>query len=414
MPFYENKHNLKKIKLRFIFSGVFSHFLEYYDFYIFPAYIFIFSKYYFPIQDISNLYKTLLMFGAAFFARILGAVFFGFIGDIYGRKNALLLSILLMAFSTICIGCLPTYEHIGFIAPLLLLFFRLLQGFSLGGESSGALVFILEQQSILKKNLVGSIILTSGTFGMIFALTIVYILREMPEWTWRISFCLGGSIALFGLYVRLKLPESYEINFDNNKVLFKQYRKLSEHKSAFFRAIGLGTVNSSLVYTLTVFLKLYISMYATIDSQDSFHVVVIGLTLILFLVPFTGYLTDYFKPKKIISYAFYLMLAASFIIPFCLIKQHFIIVSLLLTFLIALINAPTPVFLNSLFPKEIRCFGVSVSFSLGIALGAQIPLLLMLCIRYLQTPYAFSIIFLFLSIISLLSIWNNKRIKNVL
>lgn len=191
---YIKIRNNKNIKVKLLLSGFLSNFFEFYDFALFGAFVVPLSRAFFPNQnnEFTNILNSLLVFGIAFFARPFGSLFFGYLGDTKGRRYALMLSISTMGISTFLIGCLPQYSEIGILATLLLIMCRLLQGFSLGGESNGSFIFLLEHTKSYK-GLVGALVLASGTTGIILVTFqgIIFTQPNMPEWTCAFHFGLG-------------------------------------------------------------------------------------------------------------------------------------------------------------------------------------------------------------------------------
>ena len=190
--------------------------MEWFDFGLYSYLAVIISKNFFSQVDNDQLKLvfTFATFAIAFLLRPIGGIVFGIIGDKYGRKIVLTTTIILMAFSTLLIGVLPTYNEIGVWAPILLLLARVLQGFSTGGEYAGAMVYVAESSPDRKRNSLGcglEIGTLSGYIAasiLVFALNISLTETQLNSWGWRIPFLLGMFLGLFGLYLRRKLEES--------------------------------------------------------------------------------------------------------------------------------------------------------------------------------------------------------------
>lgn len=161
-----------------------------------------------PQEGNSALVETFTIFGAAFLMRPIGGCILGYIGDKYGRKKALELSIFLMAFPTFAMGCLPTYEQVGWVAILLLLLVRCLQGLSVGGQLMSSLVFTLESHPRERWGMYGSFVMAAANFGTLLGGLIGFTMREAltPEqlmtWGWRVPFLSGILVSLSGLYLK--------------------------------------------------------------------------------------------------------------------------------------------------------------------------------------------------------------------
>ncbi|HEU4523272.1 MAG TPA: MFS transporter [Thermoanaerobaculia bacterium] len=189
--------------------------IEWYDFYIFGSLAAIVSTLFFPSENpTAGFLLTLATFATGFAVRPFGAVFFGRIGDLVGRKYAFLVTLLIMGGATFAIGLLPTYETIGVAAPLILVTLRLLQGLALGGEYGGAAVYVAEHVPDNRRGFYTSFIQTTATLGLFVSLGVILAVRlsmsedDFRTWGWRIPFLLSIVLVLMSLYIRLKLKES--------------------------------------------------------------------------------------------------------------------------------------------------------------------------------------------------------------
>jgi MFS transporter, MHS family, proline/betaine transporter len=189
--------------------------VEWFDFAIYGFLATSIAANFFPSgNDTAALLKTFAIFAAAFFMRPLGGFVFGPLGDRIGRQRVLALVILLMSGSTLAIGLLPTYTAIGVAAPLLLLFFRCLQGFSAGGEYGGGAVYLAEFASDKRRGLIVTFMVWSGVLGFLIGSVTVTLLQAslpadaMDSYGWRIPFLLAGPLGIVGLYIRLRLDDT--------------------------------------------------------------------------------------------------------------------------------------------------------------------------------------------------------------
>jgi MFS family permease len=189
--------------------------IEWYDFYIFGSLATIISTQFFP-EDKSSaaLLSTLAIFAAGFIVRPFGALVFGRLGDIVGRKYTFLLTLLLMGGSTFCIGLIPGYKTIGVAAPILVLILRLIQGLALGGEYGGAATYVAEHSPVGKRGFYTSWIQTTATLGLFLSLGVILGTRSImgvekfTEWGWRIPFIVSMLLVVVSVYIRLKMEES--------------------------------------------------------------------------------------------------------------------------------------------------------------------------------------------------------------
>jgi len=189
--------------------------IEWYDFYIFGSLAAIISTQFYPEGNPTvNFLKTLATFAVGFAVRPFGALVFGRIGDLVGRKFAFLVTLLIMGFSTAAIGLLPGYAQIGIAAPILLVILRLLQGLALGGEYGGAAVYVAEHAPDGKRGFYTSFIQTTATLGLFVSLVVILAVRALVGeeafrvWGWRIPFLLSILLVGMSYYIRVRLQES--------------------------------------------------------------------------------------------------------------------------------------------------------------------------------------------------------------
>src|SRR6476660_2688554 len=211
---YDNELSVADVR-RVIFASSLGTVFEWYDFYLYGSLAAIISKQFFSgVNPTAAFIFALLAFAAGFAVRPVGALVFGRIGDLVGRKYTFLVTILIMGFSTFVVGILPGYAKIGFAAPVILILLRLLQGLALGGEYGGAATYVAEHAPNGKRGLYTSWIQTTATLGLFLSLLVIMGCRialgnEASEaWGWRIPFLV--SLGLLGIAVgtRLKLNES--------------------------------------------------------------------------------------------------------------------------------------------------------------------------------------------------------------
>jgi MFS family permease len=205
----------KSEERRVIFASSLGTVFEWYDFYIYAVLAPFFASVFFPPgNQTTALLNAFVNYAAGFLVRPFGAIFFGRIGDLVGRKYTFLVTITVMGLSTALVGFLPTYSSIGMVAPLLLLLLRLAQGLALGGEYGGAATYVAEHAPENKRGAHTAWIQTTATVGLFLALVVIFISRglmtveEFRTWGWRIPFILSIILLVISIYIRLKLNES--------------------------------------------------------------------------------------------------------------------------------------------------------------------------------------------------------------
>jgi MFS family permease len=210
-PEVDEKRNIWKV----IAASSAGTMIEWYDFYIFGSLAAIISTQFYPEGNpTANFLKTLATFAVGFAVRPFGALVFGRIGDLIGRKFAFLVTLLIMGGSTAAIGFLPSYHTIGLAAPIILVLLRLLQGLALGGEYGGAAVYVAEHAPDGKRGFYTSFIQTTATLGLFISLIVILVVRSVvgedafKQWGWRIPFLLSILLVAMSYYIRVRLKES--------------------------------------------------------------------------------------------------------------------------------------------------------------------------------------------------------------
>ena len=224
--------------------------IEWYDFYIFGSLAAIISAEFYPAgNELVNFLKTLATFAVGFAVRPFGALVFGRIGDLVGRKYAFMVTLLIMGGSTAAIGLLPGYATIGVAAPIILVVLRLLQGLALGGEYGGAAVYVAEHSPDHRRGYYTSFIQTTATLGLFVSLLVILVVRTavgeaaFRAWGWRIPFLLSVVLVGFSYYIRVRMQES---------PLFAQLKAVGRTSAAPIRD-SFGTAERWKVFFLILF-----------------------------------------------------------------------------------------------------------------------------------------------------------------
>ncbi|MBY0292098.1 MAG: MFS transporter [Alphaproteobacteria bacterium] len=393
--------------------------LEFYDFALFGLLAPIFSRLFFPKEDpIAALIASYCIFAAGFLIRPLGGVVFGYVGDTFGRKRAMVISIIAMMVPTSLIGFLPTYDQIGLLAPIALSLCRLLQGLCAGGEFSGAAIFVIEHAHENRKYLSGSLVTASSVVGMLAASSMASFcaLETMPVWGWRIPFLLSIPIGLLGFYIRKNTQET---------AIFNNAQKIQKNEAQSFFSIfknnlisllitfGIGCFIGILYYVPFVFMGHYHTLVTSLSTSTTLFVITLGLVVYMLCICFAGYMADKIGPQKImmltvcativLAYpAFWLIRSGDF----SLIIQGELILSVLAGMFVGPANGLTA----SLFSVKERCRGVAFSLSLGISLfGGLTPLLLVYIISQTQILMWPAAWMMFGALIAAFSILTSKK-----
>lgn len=344
---------------------------------------------FFPSDNpLISLMKTFGIFASGYLMRPLGAYLFGRMGDLKSRSSALFWSMMLMGICGLGIGLLPTYEVIGAWAPLMLLFFRLLQGVSVGGEYNGAGIFLTEQFGGTHRCLSGSFTCTAAAFGMVLGGVSAYfvILPDMPEWAWRIPFLLGGLSCFIGLWLRRSfLVPTISIPPATNSLGFRSFFK--KYSSNLLTVFSIAAFTGVFVYINNIYFVVFLTKQAGLLVHKATLVATLGQIGVAILIPIFAWYAD--KTNIIKMYQIGLLMVV-LLTPslFWFAQQggtmNLIVSQIIYAMLNALTSAPLVYLLVHLFPAHIRYRSISITYSLGAALfGGTAPMMA----QYLQSQY---------------------------
>ena len=276
--------------------------IEWYDFYIFGSLATVIASQFFPkTNPTAALLSTLATFAAGFIVRPFGALVFGRLGDLVGRKYTFLLTLVLMGGSTFAIGLVPGYDQIGFAAPILVLLLRLLQGLALGGEYGGAATYVAEHAPANRRGFFTSWIQTTATLGLFLSLGVILLTRhgldvdpaesikKFNDWGWRIPFLVSSLLVVVSIYIRLKMEESplfsklkAEGNISTNP-LKESFTKKANLKMVLLALFGATMGQGVVWYTGQFYAQSFLENVCKIDFDQSRTMIIWA---ILFATPF--------------------------------------------------------------------------------------------------------------------------------
>ena len=303
----DSKHRLV------IFASALGTVFEWYDFYIYGTLAAFFGKLFFPAgNETAGYLSSLALFGVGFSVRPFGALVFGRLGDIAGRKYTFLITIVIMGISTALVGLLPTYAQIGFWAPAILVFLRLAQGLALGGEYGGAVVYVAEHAPDGKRGLYTSWIQTTATLGLFLALVVIGTLRgcmspeKFAAWGWRIPFLVSFLLLAVSVYIRLKLEESpifaeMKAQGKGSKAPLTDSFARWENGKVVLKALFGATAGQGVVWYAGQFYALYfLGTTLKVDYVTTYKLIAVSLVIGAAMGVCCGKLSDAIGRKKII------------------------------------------------------------------------------------------------------------------
>jgi MFS family permease len=364
----------KHLPIRKMLSVGIGNALEFYDFMAFAFFATQIARTFFPAsQASSGLLFTLAFFGLGFFTRPLGAIVIGYYADSVGRKPAMVVSLALMGISVVGLAMTPSYAQIGIAAPILLLLFRVLQGFALGGEVGPSTALLIEAAPPHRRGLYASIqqasqgvaILTAGIVTLV--LTSLLTAASLQEWGWRVAFLLGAAIVPVGVYIRRRLPETLE---QSDSVTAFATTPLESWRVA---SLGLLIIGSMTISTYTLgYMNTFAQESLNLTPQFAFGAILInGLTFAL-AAPLAGMLCDRFGRKPVMLCAVGVLLVIAIpcfriLVEMRSVASLYIVTGVLSiavqTAAVAVLTAVTETL-----PRSVRSIGLGTIYALAVAI----------------------------------------------
>jgi MHS family alpha-ketoglutarate permease-like MFS transporter len=352
--------------------------VEWYDFYAYAFTSIYFASAFFPTGDsTSQLLGTAGIFAVGFFMRPLGGWLFGWIADTHGRRTSMVISVLMMCAGSLLIAIMPTYATIGAIAPMLLLFARLAQGLSVGGEYGTAATYMSEVASKGNRGFYSSFQYVTLIGGQLLALLVLVFLQalltvdQLKAWGWRIPFVIGAVAALVAMYLRRSLAETASEETMHSKEA-GSIVALLQHKRAVLIVFAFTMGGSLYFYTFTTYMQKYLVNTAHMDASNVSIIMTAVLILYMCLQPAFGALSDRIgrRNNMILFTTLGALAAAPLLFALGQVSNP---ISALLLVLAALIIASfytsiSGVVKAELFPTEVRALGVGLTYAVANAI----------------------------------------------
>ena len=370
-------------KARVAIAVAVGNFMEWFDFAVYGFFAVTIGHLFFPenTDPLVSLLSSFAVFAVGFFMRPLGGFILGPIGDRYGRRAALMISVLSMGISTTLIGILPVYSVVGLLAPVLLVLCRCVQGLSAGGEWTGSSAYLIESTPTKHRGKFGSIISATAALatiaGSLFALFLNNTLSDdaLVSWGWRLPFLMAAPLALVGLYIRMKLGETpvYESVAEQGEVLKKKSPLVDSvryHWKQILLTLAIAAVQGTGFYYLATFTVNYLTETVGFDRGPALGMSAIGLTVYMVLCPIAGALSDRFGRRRlnIIGTIGYILLPLPVFWMMSNGSPSIVVIGMvLLTMTQSLVSVTTVVMLTELFPANNRSSGSAIGFNIALA-----------------------------------------------
>lgn len=378
-----------------IIAAALGNAMEWFDFGVYGFLAYVLGQVFFPDASPSiQVVAALATFSVPFLVRPLGGLVFGVLGDKLGRQKILSVTIIIMSLSTFCIGLIPSYASIGIAAPILLLVAKLAQGFSIGGEYSGAAIFVAEYSPDRKRGFMGSWLDFGSIAGFLVGAGLVVLLSTLlgestfHQWGWRIPFIFALPLGIIGLYLRHALEETpafqqhtdstnSQQNSDSDTSATMSFKQIfSKYWKSLLVCVGLVIVTNVTYYMLLTYMPSYLSHNLNYPTDHGVLIIIAIMIGMLFVQPVIGLISDKIGRKPFIVGGSLGLLVLSYP-AFAMINSDVIgLIFLGLLILAVLLNCFTGVMasiLPAIFPTSIRYSALAISFNISVLIAGATP-----------------------------------------
>ena len=366
-------------RLKSIAGGTVGNLVEWYDFYVYSAFSLYFAHVFFPKGDATaQLLNAAAVFAIGFLMRPVGGWLLGVYADSRGRKSALTLSVLLMCGGSGVIALTPGFDKIGVAAPVLLVFARLLQGLSVGGEYGASATYLSEMATPHNRGFLASFQYVTLIGGQLLALGVLLVLQatlseaDLHVWGWRIPFGIGAALAVVALRLRVSLEETQAFEHVPETQRHGVLRRLADHKRSVILVIGLGAGGSLAFYTFTTYMQKFLVNTLGWSKPDASLIAAGSLFVYMLIQPLFGALSDRFgrRPQLIV----FGVLGLIGTVPLMTALSHtasrveaFGLILAALTVL-SCYTAISGLVKAELFPANVRALGVGLPYAVSVSL----------------------------------------------
>ena len=380
--------------------------IEWYDFFLFgSAAALVFPRVYFPESEPGiGLLLSFMTYGVAFFVRPLGGILFGFLGDVIGRKNVLIATLLVMGIGTFLIGCIPGFDTIGYWAPALLVLLRIVQGLGLGGEWGGAATLSAEHADgagrAKGRGLIASWMQLGVPAGNLLAVGALFVMEStMPEdafiaWGWRVPFLASAVLVLLCFWIRATVQESPLFDVEQREATPLR-TMLRGHWRQVLLTIGLRIASDVSYYVFAVFALSYIANTLELPASIGLTGIIVGCLAQFVIIPLSAHISDRVGRRPVyVAGAVAVGVWAFIAWPLIETANPALAVLAIATGIAAqgIMYGPMAAFITEMFPTKVRSTGAGFGYQVaGILGGALAPFLAQLLTQSFQTTFAVSV-----------------------
>ncbi len=402
--------------------------IEWFDFGVYGFLAYVLGKVFFPDASPSvQLIASFATFSVPFLVRPLGGVIFGILGDKWGRQKVLAITIIIMSVSTFSIGLIPSYATIGIWAPILLLIAKLAQGFSVGGEYSGAAIFVAEYAPDRKRGFLGSWLDFGSIAGFLLGAGVVVLItmllgqERFEEWGWRIPFFIAGPLGIIGMYLRHALDETPAFQKQAEEAEENEAPKLSllevvrTYRKGILVCIGLAVTTNVTYYMLLTYMPSYLSHNLSYSVDHGVLIIIAIMLGILLIQPMIGLLSDRFGRKvflKLGTSGLFLLSIPSFYLintdNVVFIFFGLMCLALILSFFTGVVASILP----SLFPTNIRYSAMAIAFNISALVAGFTPTLTAWLVETTNNLYMPAYYLMVIAVIGCITVYHLKETAN--
>ena len=368
--------------------------VEWYEFFLYAtAATLVFGTLMFPPSDdpYAGIIAAFVTYAVGFIARPLGGIVFGHFGDKYGRKKLLQVAIILVGVATFLMGCLPTFQQVGYLAPILLVVLRFAQGFAVGGEWGGGVLLVAEHSPDKSRGFWSSFPQAAVPIGNLIATVVLLVLSrtlsndDFLAWGWRVAFWLSVVIVAIGYYIRTKITDApifLEVQKEveaKDEISYGVFEVLKRYPRGILTAMGLRFAENIMYYLVVTFSIVYLQKFLEMDTAEVLAMIAIAHIVHMIVIPLVGRLSDRIGRKPVYGFGAVTAAAWGFIaFPMFNTKEPVIIILAICLGLVihSFMYAPQPAIMSEMFPTRMRYSGVLFGYQVtSIVAGSLAPII---------------------------------------
>ncbi|KUO05547.1 MFS transporter [Streptomyces caeruleatus] len=417
---------------RVVYASMAGTVVEWYEFFLYAtAATLVFGKLFFPDggSELDGILAAFVTYAVGFAARPLGGLVFGHFGDRHGRKTLLQVSLVLVGVATFGMGCVPSFDAIGYAAPAILVVLRFVQGFAVGGEWGGAVLLVAEHSPDERRGFWSSWPQAAVPVGNILATAVLLLLTSTLSdeaflaWGWRIAFWLSAVIVLIGYYVRTHVTDAPVFQAAQTEAAQRSaeqygvFEAVRRHPRAVLTAMGLRFAENLMYYLVVTFSITYLSVVVEAGTERILRLLLLAHALHFVAIPLAGALTDRIGRRPVYAAGAVLSAGWGFIAFPMMDTAHdgIILAAIVIGLLVhALMYAGQPALMAEMFPTRIRYSGISLGYQVtSIAAGSLAPILAVALLERFDSSTPIALYLAAASVVTLLAVASLRETRGI-